>query len=69
MGFSWSIDSYINYSICGASMTHNLLRCELWLDTLQWRLDECIEVFRYGVPYEMLEKLLLSIFFVMRECQ
>ena len=49
-------------------MTHNLLRCELWLDTLSDRVDYCLELFRYGLDTKALEGLWMAIFFVWREC-
>ena len=50
-------------------MTHNMLRCELWLDTLEERLHTVIDNFRMEVTDEMLDQFLMAMFFVFRECR
>lgn len=50
-------------------MTHNILRCDIWLNVLRDRVDDCIELLHRGIPDDMLDKLILAVFFVIRECR
>lgn len=50
-------------------MTHDVLRCDLWLNLLIDRVNDCIELIRRGIPDEILDKLILTVFFVIRECR
>ena len=49
-------------------MTHDILRCDLWLNVLHDRVHGMMDVFRWGIEDEMIEKTILAIFFVMRSC-
>jgi len=46
-------------------MTHNILRCELWLDTLIGHVEEAKELFRWGLEVDVLESIWMSVFFPM----
>lgn len=50
-------------------MTHDILRCDIWLNVLADRVQDCIELIRRGIPDEMLDKLILTMFFVIDRCR
>lgn len=50
-------------------MTHNLLRCELWLGVLEQRVDDLIEGFRWGLDWSQFEKVWMAIWFVTGVCE